>query len=92
LGALLIPLAIGILGWMNGLEAVYSPTGSKYGVPAGMHLFMGFVCLLAASGDVHMLMLGGVLGTKRIARHLWRMCFGLFIAAGSFFLSPQTVH
>ena len=31
----------------------------------------------------------GMLGTKRIARHLWRMCFGLFIASGSFFLGPQ---
>src|SRR5207253_1998381 len=38
--ALLIPLAIGIGGWINGLEAMHSPTGSKYGVPAGMHLFM----------------------------------------------------
>lgn len=26
---------------------------------------------------------------KCIARHLWRMCFGLFIAAGSFFLGPS---
>jgi hypothetical protein len=87
--ALLIPLAIGILGWRNGLDAVHSPTGSKYGVPAGMHLFMGSVCLLAATGDVHMLMHGGVPGTKRIARHLWRMRFGLFIAAGSFFLGDS---
>src|SRR6266581_7964675 len=35
--ALLIPLWAGIGGWINGLEAVHSPTGSKYGVPAGMH-------------------------------------------------------
>jgi hypothetical protein len=50
---------------------------------------MGSVCLLAALGDIRMLVRGGVLGTKRIARHLWRMCFGLFIAAGSFFLGPS---
>jgi hypothetical protein len=87
--AMLIPMAIGILGWMNGLEALRTPEGSKYGVPAGMHLFMGSVCLFAAAGDVRMLVNGGVLGTKRIARHLWRMCFGLFIAAGSFFLGPS---
>jgi uncharacterized membrane protein len=87
--ALPIPLAIGILGWMNGFDAMRSPTGSKYGVPAGMHLFMGSVCLLAGTGDVRMLVRGGVLGAKRIARHLWRMCFGLFIAAGSFFLGPS---
>jgi hypothetical protein len=87
--ALLIPLAIGTLGWMNGLDALLSPTGSKYGVSAGMHLFMGSVCLLAATGDIRMLLGGGVLGAKRIARHLWRMCFGLFIAAGSFFFGPS---
>jgi hypothetical protein len=87
--AILIPLTIGTAGWMNGVEALRSPDGSKYGVPAGMHLFMGSVCLLAAAGDVRMLVGGGVLGTKRIARHLWRMCFGLFIAAGSFFMGPS---
>jgi len=36
-----------------------------------------------------MLVGGGVVGPKRIARHLWRMCFGLFIAAGSFFMGPS---
>src|ERR1700692_1498299 len=54
-----------------------------------MTFFMGSVMLLAAAEDVRMLVRRGVLGTKRIARHLWRMCFGLFIAAGSFFLGPS---
>ena len=86
--AILIPLTIGVLGWMNGVEALRSPSGSKYGVPGGMHLFMGSVCLLAVAGDVRMLVRGGLVGAHRVARHLWRMCFGLFIAAGSFFLGP----
>jgi hypothetical protein len=50
---------------------------------------MSSVMLLAAAGDLRMLLRGGVLGAKRIARHLWRMCFGLFIAAGSFFMGPS---
>ncbi|HXN94908.1 MAG TPA: hypothetical protein VN879_10405 [Candidatus Acidoferrales bacterium] len=54
-----------------------------------MSFFMGSVMLLAAAGDVRMVVRGGVFGAKRIARHLWRMCFGLFIAAGSFFLGPS---
>lgn len=87
--ALLIPLVIGILGWINGLDALRSAEGTKYGVPAGMHLFLGSVCLFAAAGDIRMLVGGGVVGPRRIARHLWRMCFGLFIAAGSFFLGPS---
>jgi hypothetical protein len=86
---LLIPLAIGVLGWKNGIDAMHSPRGEKYGVPAGMHLFMGTVCLLAAAGDVRMLLRGEVRGAQRVARHLWRMCFGLFIAAGSSFMGPS---
>jgi uncharacterized membrane protein len=87
--AMLIPLAIGIFTWMVGIKVVLSGASSQDGVPVGMTFFMGSVCLLAAAGDVRMLVRGGVLGTKRIARHLWRMCYGLFIAAGSFFLGPQ---
>jgi hypothetical protein len=39
-----------------------------------------------------MLFRGGVFfDTQRLARHLWRMCFGLFIATGSLFLGQQQV-
>jgi hypothetical protein len=86
---LLIPLAIGILLWMLGIKVLRSGHSSLDGVPVGMMFFMGSVCLLAAAGDVRMLVRGGVAGAKRITRHLWRMCFGLFIAAGSFFMGPQ---
>ena len=74
---------------MNGIEVLRSGASSQNGVPVGMSFFMGSICLLAAAGDVRMLTHGGVVGVKRIARHLWRMCFGLFIAAGSFFLGPS---
>jgi len=84
--ALLIPLTLGILSWMTGIKVVRSGASSQDGVPVGMTFFMGSVMLLAAAGDVRMLVSGGVHGAKRIARHLWRMCFGLFIASGSFFL------
>jgi hypothetical protein len=87
--ALLIPLTFGIFSWTNGLKVVRSGASSQDGVPVGMTFFMGSVMLLAAAGDVRMLVRGGVFGAKRIARHLWRMCFGLFIAAGSFFLGPS---
>jgi len=87
--ALLVPLAVGAILVTNGIQALNSPTGAKYGVPAGMHFFLGAIALSAAVGDVRMLLRGGVFGTQRIARHLWRMCFGLWIAAGSVFLARQ---
>ena len=45
------------------------------------------VALLALAGDLRMLLGSGVLGTQRIARHLWRMCFAWFIASASIFLA-----
>ena len=89
--ALLFPVVLGVLTWMNGIRVLRSGASSEDGVPVGMMFFMGTVMLLAAAGDVRMLLRGGVLGAKRIVRHLWRMCFGLFIATGSFFLGQQQV-
>ena len=86
---LLIPVAVAALNWYAGIEKLRSPEPTNDGVPAGMNLFLGSVMLLAAVGDVRMLLRGGIEGTARIARHLWRMCFGLFIASGSFFLGPS---
>jgi len=57
----------------------------------GMFFFLGSVALLSAARDVRMLVRGGLFGVHRIARHLWRMCFGLFIASGSLFLGQQQV-
>jgi hypothetical protein len=55
---LLIPLALGILTWMNGLKVVRSGASSQDGVPAGMTFFMGSVMLLAGARDVRMLVRG----------------------------------
>jgi len=85
---LLIPLAVAVQNWFAWIEKLRTWGPPKDGVPAGMNLFLGSVMLLAAAGDVRMLLRGGVAGPTRIARHLWRMCFGLFIATGSFFLGP----
>jgi hypothetical protein len=92
-GALLFALAFGIVLFMNGVAAAKNPTRSFNGVPPGMFgmfFFLGSVALLAAAGDLRMLV-RGVSGAKRIVRHLWRMCFSFFIATGSFFLGQQKV-
>ncbi|MFL6211807.1 MAG: hypothetical protein ACJ74W_23370 [Pyrinomonadaceae bacterium] len=82
--ALVFALTFGVLTLIKGIEVAQTPTGTLKGVPAGMFFFLGSIALLAAAGDVRMLVRGGVFGRQRIARHLWRMCFGLFIATGSF--------
>src|SRR5206468_2906380 len=47
--------------------------------------FLATILLLAAAGDARIMRSGLPRGGPRLARHLWRMCFALFIAAGSFF-------
>ena len=70
--------------YLGAFTALGRPGNQLNGVPAGMLFFMGTIVLLAAIGDLRMLRAGGISGTRRLARHLWRMCFGLFIASGSF--------
>jgi hypothetical protein len=65
---------------------------SKKGVPVPMTLFLATIMLLAAAGDFRLLRNRGVIkGSPRLVRHLWRMCFSLFIAAGSFFTIRKRV-
>ena len=84
--ALLIPLVVGVGTLTNGIEKLNNPAALHDGVPVGMNFFLGAVVLLAAAGDVRMIV-RGMSGTQRIARHLWRMCFGLFFASGSIFIA-----
>lgn len=68
----------------RGFTALDMPGNYLEGVPAGMLFFLGTIFVLAAIGDGRMMRAGGIQGTRRLARHLWRMCFGLFMATGSF--------
>ena len=86
-GALLVALAVGTGYMLYGLAATNSAKGTVDGIPAGMLFTMGSVALLAATGDVRLLVRGGVSGAQRLSRHLWRMCFSLFIASASVFLA-----
>jgi len=90
-GALVFGIAIGASLLTLGILVARGLAASQAGVPLGMYFFMGTIPLLAAAGDIRMLARGGISGTPRIARHLWRMCFGLFIATGSFLLGQQQV-
>lgn len=89
--AFLFALAAGVLFVTHGVRLATGAVAPKPGVPVGMIFFLGFVVLLAAAGDLRMLVRGGVFGRQRIVRHLWRMCFSFFIATGSFFLGQQQV-
>jgi len=83
--ALAVGVALALLQLTLGIAAFRSPRGTLDGVPFFMLFFLGTVTSLAVVGDVRVLRAGALRGGVRLARHLWRMCFALFIAAGSFF-------
>jgi hypothetical protein len=88
----LAALLVGICGAAAiitlGVHTLHHPDKNT---PAAMCFFLGVVLLLAAGGDIRILVRGGISGRPRVMRHLWRMCFGLFFATLSFFLGQQQV-
>jgi hypothetical protein len=90
-GALMIAVGLAAFAITSGIEAVLSPSGLKYDYPPWPYFMMGSVATLAVIGDIRMMVRRGIHGTQRIARHLWRMSFALFIAASSIFMARQQI-
>jgi uncharacterized membrane protein len=84
-------LAIAAVWFAWGVEVTQGRMAVTGQSSATGYFFFGVLALLCAAGDVNMLARGGVSGRQRLARHLWRMCFGWFIATISFFLGQQQV-
>jgi hypothetical protein len=95
---LLAPFAILSFQLATGLEPfIESAIPYKGPVLIAVYSFTS-VMAIAAIADAKMVMNGGIAGAPRIARHLWRMCVGLTLAAGSAFtnglprLLPGPLH
>jgi len=84
-GALAVAIPLSLFEIGLGIKALASPDGTINGVPFFMLFFLATVTTLAAAGDIRMMGSGALRAGPRLKRHLWRMCFALFIAAGSFF-------
>jgi uncharacterized membrane protein len=80
-----VALALAILTFAAGVRAMGQPHFMINGVPAPMLFFLATIFALGLAGDLRIIRFGAPRGAARLRRHLWRMCFGLFIAAGSFF-------
>jgi hypothetical protein len=76
-----------VLTWM----ASQTPEGTLDGSPPQAFFIFMTVSLIATASDLKLVIRRGVTGAQRIARHVWRMCFGLFVASGSLFLGQQQV-
>jgi uncharacterized membrane protein len=90
-GVLLASLAICGAAALLMTMASNSPGGTLDGQPREAFFLFIIIGAIAVLGDLQLVLRRGTAGAARIARHLWRMCAALFIAAGSFFLGQQQV-
>ena len=88
--ATLATTGVGLVSMTFALQAIANG-GKRDGMPSFPFLMFGVVGLLAAAGDFRIMRSGPLAGARRIARHLWRMTFALFIAAMSFFIGQARV-
>jgi hypothetical protein len=89
-GAMLVALVVGLATMTFGFQAV-AAGGMRNGMPAFPFFMFGVVSLLGVAGDIRVIRSGPLKGAMRLARHLWRMCFALFIASLSFFIGQAKV-
>ena len=83
-GAMVFALTVGLLSIAFAILGLNSNDGLT---PIGF--IFGMVALLAALGDARLLLTRNIEWPQRIARHLWRMCYALWIATASFFLGQS---
>jgi uncharacterized membrane protein len=88
-GAVMAAVGIAAIALFGILPLTLGPAGRESGVPVAAPIIFAGVAMLAAAMDLKVILHGGLSGSQRIARHLWRMCVGWFIATGSFFLGQQ---
>lgn len=83
--SMLAAAGIGLAQLTLGIRGLVHPDPSEVGPITAVELFIGAIALLAAASDLRIIRSAPHAGVKRIARHLWRMTFALWIAAASFF-------
>jgi hypothetical protein len=85
-GLMLLAIAGSAYAFSLGFEALASPRGMLDGIPSPPLFMFGVIGALGAALDARLLRAGSIQGKHRIARHLWRMTFAMWIATASFFL------
>lgn len=86
-----VALTGGAFAFAMALQAMNSPNGTVDGIPAPPLFMFAVVGTLAGLLDVRVLVARKIEGAHRLARHLWRMTFAMWIATMSFFIGQPKV-
>lgn len=86
IGAFVVAAVGTIVSIIITIKSVENGTAIFGGIPS--YIFSSFMGL-AAILDLRLILIKGLVGKQRVARHVWRMCLSMFIATGSFFLGQM---
>jgi uncharacterized membrane protein len=88
---LIVPVATGALALGLAITAYYSTDRKLQGLPFGAYLFWALVSFVSIGADISYILRTKIKVSTRICRHLWRMCFGLFLAEAALILGQRHV-
>jgi hypothetical protein len=74
-----------VAAWGFGVYALGLPGRALDQIPAPALFMFAIVGTFGVVGDARLLRAGGIEGTARLRRHLWRMTYAMWVATTSFF-------
>lgn len=90
-GLALLIAGVGLASLVTGAWVMRTPSGALDGLPPAGFFSLGGVAILIALIDLQALVRQPLSPRHRIARHLWRMGFSMFIATFIFFFGNNHV-
>lgn len=88
---MLLALTVSASDYALGFAARETVNGRLDGYPSYLYFAFGTIAALCALGDARTLRARTLEGARRLARHIWRMCFAMWFATASFFLGQAKV-
>ncbi|WP_088329385.1 DUF2306 domain-containing protein [Lacimicrobium sp. SS2-24] len=93
LGLLFVGVLVLIFGTYLSMKAFSGITDNlgSFQVPPTVYYVFTAICAVAVLSDIRYLLAPKTTRSFLLVRHIWRMCFPLYIAASSFFMGQQRV-
>jgi hypothetical protein len=79
---------IAVTGYFIGWQAMSAADGYLSGYHYFAYFFIASIALFSGLLDCYLFFKGCLNGSQRLTRHIWRITFSYFIAAGSLFTGP----
>jgi hypothetical protein len=86
IAAMLATMAVAAIAARGAAEMISAHAGGPILVAT---IAMAAIAAAAGGADLSVIVRRGLFGAQRVARHLWRMCLGFFMAAAAFVTQPR---